>query len=49
MKLRTKLALGLGFLFFIIFTVEIAGSYYIQKLARDSSNILKDNYGIAQK
>ncbi len=44
MKLRTKLALGLGFLFFIIFTVEIAGSYYIQKLARDSGNILKDNY-----
>ena len=44
MKLRTKLALGLGFLFFIIFTIEIAGSYYIQKLARDSGNILKDNY-----
>ena len=44
MKLSTKLAIGLGFLFFIIFAVEIAGSYYIQKLARDSGNILKDNY-----
>jgi hypothetical protein len=44
MKLSTKLAMGLGFLFFIIFAVEIAGSYYIQKLAKDSDNILKDNY-----
>ena len=44
MKLSTKLSLGLGFLFIIIFSVGIIGSYYIQKLANDSENILEDNY-----
>jgi two-component system, NtrC family, sensor histidine kinase KinB len=44
MTLNKKLTLGLGFLFIIIFTMEIFCSYYIQKLSRESENILRDNY-----
>jgi hypothetical protein len=44
MTLKKKLSLGLGFLFAIIFTMAIFCSYYIQKLSRESENILKDNY-----
>jgi hypothetical protein len=44
MTLKKKLSLGLGFLFVIIFTMAIFCSYYIQKLSRESENILKDNY-----
>ncbi|HVO67874.1 MAG TPA: hypothetical protein VMT12_15460 [Syntrophales bacterium] len=44
MTLKTKLALGLGFLFLIIFTLAAFCSYYVGKLGRESDNILKDNY-----
>jgi hypothetical protein len=44
MKLKTKLSLGLGFLFVIIFTLIIFCLYYIGKISTDSENILKDNY-----
>ena len=44
MVLKTKLSLGIGFLFFIIFAFAGFCSYYIQKLSKDSDNILKDNY-----
>ena len=44
MVLKTKLSLGIGFLFVIIFTVAGICSYYIQKLSRESDNILKNNY-----
>ena len=44
MTLKTKLSLGLGFLFLIIFILAAFGSYYVEKLARESENILKDNY-----
>ncbi|MFH0975819.1 MAG: hypothetical protein V1874_08555 [Spirochaetota bacterium] len=44
MRLKTKLSLGLGFLFLIIFSLIILCSYYVQNLSRDSDNILKDNY-----
>jgi hypothetical protein len=44
MTLKTKLSLGLGFLFLIIFALDLFSSFYIQKLANESKNILKDNY-----
>lgn len=44
MKLKTKLALGLGFLFMIIFTLGGFCSYYVGKLGQESDNILKNNY-----
>ena len=44
MKMQKKLSLGLGFLFFIIIAIAFFSSYYIQKLSRESDNILKNNY-----
>ncbi len=44
MPLKTKLSLGLGFLFIIIFILAFFSSYNIGKLSRESDNILKDNY-----
>jgi two-component system, NtrC family, sensor histidine kinase KinB len=44
MVLKTKLSYGLGFLFLIIFALAGFCSYYIEKLSRESENILKDNY-----
>ena len=44
MTLKTKLSLGLGFLFLIIFTLAGFCSYYVGKSAREADNILKDNY-----
>ena len=44
MSLRTKLTLGLGFLFLIIFALTIYNSYDIQKLSKDADRILEDNY-----
>ena len=44
MRLRTKLTIGLGFLFLIIFALAFYGSYQIQKLSRDADSIIKDNY-----
>jgi hypothetical protein len=44
MSLRTKLTIGLGFLFLIIFALAFYGSYDIQKLSEDADRILRDNY-----
>jgi hypothetical protein len=44
MSLRSKLTIGLGFLFLIIFGLTIYSSYQIQKLSREANTILKDNY-----
>lgn len=44
MRIKAKLIIGLGFLFVMIFGITTFSSYYIQKLADDSNNILKDNY-----
>ena len=44
MMLKKKLSLGLAFLFIIIFSLAIFSSYYIQKLSKESENILRDNY-----
>jgi CHASE3 domain sensor protein len=44
MSLRTKLTLGLAFLFFIIFSLAMYSSYNIQRLSKDADAIIKDNY-----
>ena len=44
MKLKTKLSTGLVFLFLIIFSLVFLEIFYIDKLAKDSDNILKDNF-----
>jgi hypothetical protein len=44
MKMQKKLSLGIGFLFVIIIAIAFFSSYYIQRLSRESENILKNNY-----
>jgi hypothetical protein len=44
MSLRTKLTLGLGFLFLIIFGLAAYNSFNIQQLSREADRVLKDNY-----
>jgi hypothetical protein len=44
MLLRTKLTIGLGFLFIIIFAIVIYSSYDIQELSKEAESILRDNY-----
>jgi signal transduction histidine kinase len=42
--LKSKLAVGLTFLFVAILTLGVVSIYYINKLSSDSEAILKDNY-----
>lgn len=44
MTLKTKLMIGLGFLFLIIFILVCFCSYYVGRLGQESENILKANY-----
>lgn len=44
MKLKTKLLIGLGFLFVLTVIVGGMGAYYLLKLAHDSQAVIKDNY-----
>jgi len=43
MKTKTKLTLGITFLFILIIGMGAASIYFINILARDSGDILKDN------
>lgn len=43
-RLKTKLSLGLGFLFLVILTFGILSLYYINRLSGDANSILKNNY-----
>ena len=43
-RLKTKLSLGLGFLFLVILTFGILSLYYINRLSGDANRILKNNY-----
>lgn len=43
-NLKTKLIVALGFLFLVILAFGILGIAYIDKLSRDSDNIIKNNY-----
>jgi NtrC-family two-component system sensor histidine kinase KinB len=44
MSIKTKVALGVVFLFSMIVIVGGVGLYYLNNLSEDSRNILKDNY-----
>ena len=44
MKLKTKLSLGLSFLFAVILAFGILGFYYINRLSNDASRVLKNNH-----
>lgn len=43
-KLKTKVALGVGFLFVLLLLVGGVGFYYFNKISIGSKDILKDNY-----
>lgn len=44
MSIKTKVALGVVFLFVMILALGGMGLYYLESLGNDSRNILKDNY-----
>ena len=44
MRIKTKISLGVAFLFAVILGVSGLGLYYITSLSKDAENILKDNY-----
>jgi PAS domain S-box-containing protein len=44
MRLKTKLSLGLGFLFVVILTFGALSLYYVNKLSNDAERILKNNH-----
>lgn len=44
MILKTKLSLGIGFLFLIILTLAGFCSYYVERLGQRAENILRNNY-----
>ncbi len=44
MKLKTKLTLGVGFLFLLIILLSVVGVKYTYDLKNDADNILVDNY-----
>jgi len=44
MRIKTKVALGVAFLFGVILSIGGLGLYYLSELASDANNILKDNY-----
>ena len=43
-KLKTKLGLGLSFLFIVILTYGILAIFYINRLSGDAEKVLKNNY-----
>jgi signal transduction histidine kinase len=44
LKLKTKVALGVGFLFTLLLLVGGVGFYYFNKISIESQDLLKDNY-----
>src|SRR5215831_468744 len=44
MRLKTKLSMGLGFLFIVIVTFGALSLFYINKLSIDAERILKNNH-----
>ncbi|MBL0739999.1 sensor histidine kinase [Chryseolinea lacunae] len=44
MTIKTKVSLGVAFLFAVIIAIGGMGLYYLQSLSTDAQNILKDNY-----
>jgi len=48
MNVKTKIRLGLLFLLAIIILLACAGSYYVNRLADESKDMVKDNYNTLQ-
>lgn len=48
MSIKTKVTLGVLFLFAVILTIGGLGLYYLQRLSQESKNILTDNYETLQ-
>src|SRR5688572_14751353 len=44
LKLKTKVTLGVGFLFTLLLLVGGIGFYYFNKISLESQDLLKDNY-----
>lgn len=44
MRIKTKVALGVVFLFGVILSIGGLGLFYLSRLSSDANNILKDNY-----
>lgn len=44
LKLKTKITLGVLFLFFMLMLVSILGYYHIDRVNREAGSILQDNY-----
>ncbi|OQP62181.1 sensor histidine kinase [Niastella populi] len=44
LKLKTRVALGVGFLFTLLLLVGGVGFYYFNKISLESRDVLKDNY-----
>lgn len=44
LKLKTKITLGVLFLFFMLMLVSILGYYYINRVSGEARSILQDNY-----
>lgn len=44
MKLKTKLSLGLSFLFAVILVFGVLGFFYINRLSNDAAQVLKNNH-----
>ena len=44
MKLKTKLSLGISFLFVVILTFGILSVFYINRLSSQSGQVLKNNH-----
>ncbi len=44
MKIKTKLNIGVGLLFLMIFFLSVLSGWYINQLKKDTNNILKANY-----
>jgi len=48
MKIKTKLNIGIGVLFIMIFVLSVMSGWYINQLKKDTNNILKANYNTLQ-
>ena len=44
MKIKTKISLGIAFLFLVTLFTGGLGVWYLRQLSLDSKNILRDNY-----
>jgi len=44
LRLKTKLSIGLGFLFLVILVFGILGIYNINRLSRDADQVIRNNH-----